>query len=159
MFIPERLSAYLLACNAGYDVCHHRHARGSLETAHVARVPAHCLAKGVLLEGDEGCVMAVVPGDRYVRLGRLSQMLQRPHLRLADAARIAAVFPDCEAGAVPALGMAWGLETVLDEELETLPVVYMECGDHERLLKLSQPQFQALMRGIWHGRFSDVRLH
>lgn len=159
MFIPARLSAYLQAHDVSYDIFQHRHSRGSSETARAAHVPLHQLAKAVLLEDDAGCVMAVVAADRYVRLGRLSQLLERRHLRLADEDRIAALFPDCERGAVPALGMAWGMEMVVDSELETRDVVYLECGDHERLLRLAQSEFQALMRPARHGQFSDVRIH
>lgn len=159
MFIPARLSSFLLAHDTEYDFHRHRHTRGSSDTAHAAHVPPHQLAKAVVLEDDTGCVVAVVPADRYVRLGRLSQLLERPHLRLADEDRIAALFPDCERGAVPALGMAWGLETVVDDELENLTVVYIECGDHERLLRLDHKQFHALMRQARHGQFSDLRIH
>jgi len=159
MFISERLSAYLQARLDGYDVCPHRHTRGSADTARAAHVPAHLLAKAVVLEDEAGCVMALVAGDRYVRLGRLSQLLDRRHLRLADEDRIAELFPDCERGAVPAVGMAWGVETVVDEELEALDVVYLECGDHERLLKLNHVQFDALMQGARRARFSDLRIH
>jgi Ala-tRNA(Pro) deacylase len=159
MFIPERLSAYLQAHLDGYDICHHRRTRGSADTARAAHVPPHLLAKAVVLEDEAGCLMAVVAGDRYVRLGRLSQLLDRRHLRLADEARIAELFPDCERGAVPAVGMAWGLQTVVDEELGTLDVVYLECGDHERLLRLNRAQFDALMHGARRARFSDLRIH
>jgi len=159
MFISPRLSSFLLAHGAKYDVHPHRHTRGSLDTAHAAHVRPHQLAKAVVLEDEAGCVMAVVPADRYVRLGRVSQLLERQYLHLADEDRIAALFPDCERGAVPALGMAWGLETVVDDELENLSVVYIECGDHERLLRLDHGQFHALMRGARHGQFSDLRIH
>jgi Ala-tRNA(Pro) deacylase len=159
MLIPERLSAYLQAHLDGYDICPHRHARGSAGTARAAQVPPHLLAKAVVLEDEAGCVMAVVASDRYVRLGRLSQLLERRHLRLADEERIAELFPDCERGAVPAVGMAWGLETVVDDELEALDMVYLECGDHERLLKLNHAQFDALMHGARRARFSDLRIH
>jgi len=159
MFIPPRLSSFLLAHDAEYDVQRHRHSRGTSDTAHAAHVPRHQLAKAVVLEDEAGCVMAVVPADRYVRLGRVSQLLERQHLRLADEERIASLFPDCERGAVPALGMVWGLETVVDDELEKLSVVYIECGDHERLLRLDHRQFHALMRQARHGQFSGLRIH
>lgn len=159
MFIPTRLSSFLLAHDAEYDVQRHRHTRGSSDTAHAAHVPLYQMAKAVVLEDETGCVMAVVPADRYVRLGRVSQLLERQHLRLADENRIASLFPDCERGAVPALGMVWGLETVVDDELESLSVVYIECGDHERLLRLDHRQFHALMHQARHGQFSGQRIH
>lgn len=159
MFIPPRLSSFLLVHDAEYDVHPHRHTRSSLDTAHAAHVPPHQLAKAVVLEDEAGSVMAVVPADRYVRLGRLSRLLDRLHLRLADEDRIAALFPDCDRGAVPALGMTWDLETVVDEELEGLGEVFIECGDHERLLRLDHRQFHALMNEARHGRFSGLRIH
>ena len=81
-----------------------------------ANVAPHDLAKSVVVEDDAGCVMAVVPADRNVKLSR---MLGRKHLRLADEQRIAELFTDCERGAVPTLGMAWDFETVVNDELET----------------------------------------
>ena len=159
MFIPPRLSFFLLVNDAEYGIRRHRHTRNSTDTAHAARVPPHQLAKAVVLEDDMGCVVAVVPADRYVRLGRVSQLLAREHLHLTDEDRVATLFPDCERGAVPALGMVWGLETVVDDELETQSVVYIECGDHERLLRLEHRQFHALMRQSRHGQFSGLRLH
>ena len=94
-----------------------------------------------------------------VRIGELARMLGRHDLHLADERRIAQVFSDCELGAVPALGMAWGLETVVDAELDDCAVVYMEAGDHERLVCVSHEQFERLMQTARHGRFGGLAMH
>ena len=159
MSIPSRLFKYLGECGARYEVCVHHHSRSSAESAHTAHVPLHQLAKSVIVEDDAGCLMAVVPADQDVMLGALSQLLERKHLHLADEERVAALFADCDRGAVPALGMPWGIETVVDDALETRPVVYVEAGDHERLLRLSHDQFHELMRPVRHGRFCGERTH
>ncbi|HJV67713.1 YbaK/EbsC family protein [Ideonella sp.] len=159
MTMSTRLSIYLDLRGAHYEVCTHGHSSSSAETARSAHIPPQELAKSVIVEDDAGCVMAVVPADRNVQLGRLSHLLERQHLRLADEARIAALFADCERGAVPALGMAWGLETVVDDELEAAPVVYIEAGDHEQLLRLSHDEFHELMLAARHGRFCGERVH
>ena len=153
MSIPTRLSSYLEERGVRYEVCAHQRSRTSAQTARTANVVPHELAKSVIVEDDAGCVMAVVPADRKVKLGELSRMLGRKHLRLADEHRIAELFTDCGQGAVPALGMAWGVETVVDDELEANPVVYVEGGDHERLLRMSHDQFHALMLTARHGQF------
>jgi Ala-tRNA(Pro) deacylase len=137
----------------------HAYSRCSAATARTAHVPPHQLAKSVIVEDDIGCVMAVVPADRNVLLGKLSRLLDRKYLRLADEARIASMFADCDRGAVPALGMAWGVETVVDDELEAGEVVYVESGDHECLLRLSSNQFRELMRAARHGHFCGDRIH
>ncbi|HMO45156.1 MAG TPA: YbaK/EbsC family protein [Rubrivivax sp.] len=159
MSIPSRLSIYLEQRGVPYEVCAHRHSHTSAQSARSARVAAHELAKSVIVEDDAGCVMAVVPADRRVRLGALSQMLGREHLRLADEPRIAELFGDCELGAVPALGMAWDVETVVDDQLESSARVYIEGGDHERLLCLSHAQFHALMSSARHGQFCAAPAH
>ena len=159
MSIPSRLSGYLEERDTRYELCAHLHSRCSAETARIAHVPPHQLAKSVIVEDNAGCVMAVVPGDRSVKLGQLSRLLDRRLLRLADEARIATLFADCERGAVPALGMAWGIETVVDDELESSAVIYIEGGDHEHLLRLSHDQFHALMLGARHGHFCGEPIH
>ena len=92
-------------------------------------------------------------------VGELARMLGRKELRLADESRIAALFADCDLGVVPPVGMACGIETIVDEELEANEVVYMEGGDHERLLRMSHEQFHALMSSQQHGRFCKAPMH
>jgi Ala-tRNA(Pro) deacylase len=159
MSIPERLWTFLAASAAQYDIVEHRHSRCSAGTARTAGVPPHQLVKSVVLEDDGGCLVALVPADRSVQLGRVAQLLNRSHLHLADEAHLASMFAGCESGAVPGLGMAWGLDTVVDDELEACDWVFLECGDHERLLRLSHAQFHALVRQAPHGAISGARLH
>ncbi|MBN8508527.1 MAG: YbaK/EbsC family protein [Burkholderiales bacterium] len=159
MAIPQRLSEYLSASATGYGIVEHRHSGCSAGSARVAKVPAHQLAKAVVLEDDSGCVLALVPADRSVQVGRLGQLLHRGQLHLADEVRCAAIFAGCEAGAVPSLGMPWGVETVVDDTLEQCDPVYLECGDHERLLLLTHAQFHELVRSAPHGAFSGPRVH
>ncbi|MFZ2649572.1 MAG: YbaK/EbsC family protein [Burkholderiaceae bacterium] len=159
MTICSRLSDYLERHGAQFDICAHPRSRTSVQTARVAHVQPQQLAKSVIVEDDAGCVMAVVPGDRKVQLGRLARLLERKHLHLTDEDRIAELFTDCDRGAVPALGMAWGVETIVDDELEASEFVYLEGGDHECLLRLSHEQFHELMREARHGHFSAVPVH
>ena len=159
MSVSARLSQYFDQLGLRVEVSEHRFSRSSAQTARLAHVAPQLIAKSVILEDDAGFVMAVIPADRYVMLGRLAGLLGRPALHLSDENRIAAVFGDCDRGAVPPVGMAWGVETVVDDELEGHDVVYLEGGDHRRLLKMSGAEFGALMRAVWHGRFSKSLLH
>jgi len=157
--ISSRLSQYFDQRGLRYEVSEHRLSRSSAQTARVAHVPPRLVAKSVILEDDAGFVMAVIPADRCVRVGRLASLLGRHELHLSDESRIAAVFGDCDRGAVPPVGMAWGIETVVDEALEGHEVVYLEGGDHRRLLRMPGEQFAELMRAAQHGRFSKSPLH
>lgn len=159
MSMPSRLSNYLLHCGAHYELFSHAHSHTSAETARAAHVTPHQLAKSVILEDEQGCVMAVVPADAQVNIGKLAQMLGRDSLHLSDEGRIAELFSDCALGAVPAIGMAWGMETVVDDALVSIPEVFFEAGDHEMLLKMSHEQFCQIMRDTRHGEFCKTMTH
>ena len=118
MSIPTGLPLYLDQHHVRYEVSEHRWSRSSAQTARLAHVPPRSIAKSVILEDELGLLMAVLPADKYVMLGQLGRLLNRSELHLSDEQRIAAVFTDCDRGAVPPVGMAWGIETVVDEELE-----------------------------------------
>jgi len=156
MSIPSHLTSYLDQRGARYEVSMHGHSHSSLETARCANVSPGQLAKSVILEDETGCVMDVIPADKIIMLGEFSRFVGRHRLKLAGEARIAALFDDCDPGAIPPVGMAWGLPTIVDDELETNDVVFMEGGDHERLLRMSHEQFHALMRAQPHGSFSKT---
>lgn len=159
MSIPSHLSGYLGQRGARYEICSHEHSGSSTETACAACIPAHQLAKSVVLEDDAGCVMAVIPADRTLSIDDFGHLLGRHRLKLANEARIALLFKDCDAGAIPPVGMAWGVETVVDAALEECNVVFMEAGDHESLLRMSHDQFHELMRTQPHGHFCQLRAH
>jgi Ala-tRNA(Pro) deacylase len=157
MSIPSTLANYLQQSGAHYDVCAHAHSRTSAETARLAHVPERLLAKSVLLEDDDGCVMAVIPADSRVRVSALARLLGRTNLRLSDEDTVKRLFTDCDPGAVPPFGMAYGVETAVDEELLARnPDVYVESGDHEQLLHMSRGQFTELMAHARHGHFSRM---
>jgi len=159
MSLPSHLTSYLQQRGTQYEICTHDHSRSSAETARSAHVPPSQLAKSVILQDDEGCVMAVLPADRVLMVGEFSRLAGRYRLRLADEDRIASLFEDCERGAVPPVGMAWGIPTLVDDELESNEVIYMEVGDHEQLLRMSREQFHELMRAQPHGCFSKSPMH
>jgi len=159
MSMPARLSNYLQRSGIHYDVMSHFHSHSSLETARAARVPSHQLAKSVVLEDDEGCVMAVVPADARVNVGAIARMLGRSELHLSDEQRLCELFPDCDRGAVPAVGQAWGMDTIVDDSLADSPELYIEAGDHDMLIRISQQQFRDLMRGARHASICKPTAH
>lgn len=154
MSIAHTLHDYMMQQGVRYEVTTHPHTLTSMETAAAAHVPGDELAKAVILEDDDGYVMAVVPATHHVKLGKLRGQLGR-NLRLALERDFSAVFSDCEAGAIPPLGMAYGMPTLVDDSLAEQPDVYLEAGDHEGLIHLERSAFQNLLATAQHGRFSS----
>ncbi|MGE5154242.1 MAG: aminoacyl-tRNA deacylase [Bdellovibrio bacteriovorus] len=144
MTIATTLRSYLDSKSIRYALAPHAHTGSSMDTAASAHVPGDRLAKGVIVQSDEETLMVVVPSDYHVHLGLLHRHLGR-EVGLATEPELAELFPDCEPGAVPALGQAYGLRTLLDSNLLGEPEVYLEAGDHETLIRLAGEDFRALM--------------
>ena len=154
MSIAMTVSDYLAEHDVAYDVLTHPHTATSGETAEASHVPGNRLAKSVILGDEMGYLMVVLPSNRQVDLGELHRQLNR-NLGLVTESELGRLFNDCETGALPAMGPAYGLETVVDDLLAEQPDIYFEAGDHEQLIHVSAETFQMLLGDrIQHGQFS-----
>lgn len=153
MAMASTLRAYLEERGIHYDLVSHPLTADSMSTAALAHVPGDQLAKSVVLEDERGYLMVVLPSTHRVRLGTLHKSLHRP-LGLATERELARLFADCKTGAVPAVGQAYGLETMVEDSFGDCPDVYFEAGDHAALVHLSGREFGRLMEGLPHGQFS-----
>jgi Ala-tRNA(Pro) deacylase len=152
MSISPRLMKYMNSHHVDYDIFSHPRTASSMQTVRVAKIPGERLAKPVILEDEEGYVMAVVPANARVHLGALSKQLHRK-LRLAGELEINHLFDDCAPGAIPPVGPAFGIETVVEESLQNQPEIYIEGGNHIDLLHLTQKQFMEILAGSRCGTF------
>jgi Ala-tRNA(Pro) deacylase len=141
------ITAYLGKRDVIYETLFHRHTLTAHQTASEARVPRHSMAKGVLFCDDDAYVLAVVPAGRRVDAAALSALLGQRELALASEDELAWLFPDCELGAVPAVGAAYGLRSVVDLSLLVEDDVYLEAGDHQHLVRIAGDDFRRLMDG------------
>jgi Ala-tRNA(Pro) deacylase len=153
MAIAHTVSGYLQLRHVAYDVIAHPYSDSSRKAAETAQVPPEQLAKAVVLSDRRGFLMAVIPGNRHVSLEDLWKKLGR-RLSLAPENRLAPVFRDCESGAIPPLGPAYGMETIVDDSLVGQPEVYFESGDHRGLIRVGGEEFLALLREAMHGQFA-----
>jgi Ala-tRNA(Pro) deacylase len=154
MAIASTVSNYLAEHDVAYDVLTHPHTATSGESAQAAHVPGTRLAKSVVLEDEQGYLMVVLPSNRQIDLGELHRQLNR-NLGLATEGELGSLFNDCEIGALPAMGPAYGMETVVDDALAEQSDIYFEAGDHEQLIHVSAETFQILLgESARHGRFS-----
>ena len=110
----------------------------------------------MLLHDAKGYVLAVLPAEHLLDVEALNRLLDR-RLKLSLESDIGPLFPDCEPGAIPAIGPAYGLLTLVDASLCELPELYFEGGDHESLVGVSEEAFRKLMLGAQYGRFSHPR--
>jgi Ala-tRNA(Pro) deacylase len=155
MTCAARLKSYLDEQAVEYELIPHPHTENSMATAAAAHVPGDRLAKAVIVCRDGEYLMVVVPSDYHIHLGLLHRYLGE-EVGLATEQEVVQLFPDCGAGAVPPVGAAYGLRTLLDSALLDEPEIFFESGDHASLIRVSGDQFRDLFRG---GEHIDVGQH
>ena len=148
------LEQYLDRSGSPYDVLPHSPTLSSLRTAKASHVSANELAKAVVLKNKKGYLLAVLPASQHLEWQALRKWLNQK-LVLATEDEIAWLFPDCTPGAVPPIGEAYGIETVIDDSIAEQPDIYFEGGDHATLIHMAGPEFCRLMPHAQHGRFSS----
>ncbi len=155
MAIAGRLQDYLKLKGIEYQTLEHAHSGSSMETAEAAHVPGDSLAKGIVIKDDDGYLLVVLPSDYHIDLEVLKRVVHQG-VGLATEPEVAVLFPDCEVGAVPPIGPAYGLKTIWDPNtsLGSESEIFFEAGDHEHLVCVSGKQFHELMAPADRGEFS-----
>jgi len=153
MPIAPTLHKYLAAQNIPYDEIPHVLTTSSARTAQACHVSGDRLAKAILLRRDGGYMLAVLPASHHLKLIDLKTRFGGD-IEMAAESEVNSLFADCARGAVPAAGACYGLDVIVDDSIETQPEIYIEAGDHETLLHLTQAQFARLTANAQHGHIS-----
>jgi len=153
MSMAPTIRRFLEQRDTPFDVLEHPATGASSWTAEVSHVSGNRVAKAVLLRDGAGWLLAVLPATHHLRLAWVEQLLGRP-VELAAEENIGELFPDCDLGALPPLGPAYGVDVVLDGALGGLEEVAFEGGDHRSLIKVAGRDFEALLDGARRGTLS-----
>jgi putative nucleotidyltransferase with HDIG domain len=137
------VEAYLNAQGVRFRLIPHPPTRTLAEAAQAARVSYLHLVRAVMLDDDQGMVMAVLPASHMLDFDSLCQQL-RCTLRPVSQERLGGTFPDCEPVSIPPLAHAYGLPAIIDDQVATLPEVCFEPGNHRSLLVMATADFMKL---------------
>jgi Ala-tRNA(Pro) deacylase len=153
MTIAPTLAACLAQAGIQPEIVTHSHTPSASRTAQASHVSGDRVAKAVLLKDATGYVLAVLPASHRLHLEAIGALTGRS-LTLAAEEEIGTTFPDCDIGALPPVGPAYGLPAVIEDSLAKEPEIYLEGGDHTTLLRVTRDQFAELMHGAQAGSFS-----
>jgi Ala-tRNA(Pro) deacylase len=152
MTISPKLKSYLDRRGVAFDEVRHEEEMHINRAARAAELDGDQVAKAVVVRSGEEYMLAVVPASRHVRLDDLEAWLGRD-VRLAAEPEIAPLFADCALGAIPPIGDAFGLETMVDDRLLAADDIYFEGGDHRTLVHVAAGDWRRLMKNAAHGAF------
>jgi Ala-tRNA(Pro) deacylase len=153
MTMTTTLQKFLTQNGIDFDIIPHRPTSTSINTAQTVHINGKFVAKSVILEDELGYLMAVVPASEHVMLDKLNKILDR-QMELAPEAELTKVFFDCEPGAIPPIGSAYGIQSIIDEDLLHCSDIYFEAGNHRELVHVNGHDFKQLMEGAPHSKIA-----
>lgn len=109
---------------------------------------AHTMMKTIVYSGDNGYGMLLLPADCTADFDEVRRLLGLAEIRLATEAELAALFPECELGAMPPFGNLFNMPVLLDEGLATPEFIGFTAGTHRDVLHISAADFHALVNPL-----------
>jgi len=146
MALLERLRVFLEQNHVEYTHTVHSLAYTAREVAAAEHLPPREFAKAVVLYGDNGFHMAVVPAARLVDFQEVRLALGFAHARLATEDEVGKLFPDCELGAMPPFGNLYDVPVYLDSALAVEPVIAFNAGSHRDVVHMRTEDYRRLVK-------------
>ena len=142
---PSALKSFLEQKNIRYEVLKHPEAFTAQEVAHAIHKTGKVLAKTVVVDADGKNVMVVVPAHHKVKLQAVRALLGSKEVRLSPEENLRGLFPDCDLGAMPPIGMLYNMSVVVSKELSEKPDIIFNACTHTDCVKMAFSDFQKLV--------------
>jgi Ala-tRNA(Pro) deacylase len=147
MAINERLRRFLDQAQVAYEVLPHREAFTAQEVAAAAHVSGRRLAKVLALrEQGGGALMVVLPAACRLDLPALQHATGRHRLSLIGEDEMAALFPDCDTGAMPPFGNLYGMPVYVDGCFQLDQDILFQAGNHREVVRMPYAAYARLTR-------------
>jgi len=127
-----------------YKLSEHRPTFTSQTMAQVEHEPGRFVAKPVVIKADGEYYLCVLSAAHKIDMEALKDQMGADSLELASEKEIAEIFEDCEIGAEPPFGKAYGLETIMDTSLEDADHILFQAGEHDRSVRISLDDYKRL---------------
>jgi Ala-tRNA(Pro) deacylase len=155
MPVPAAIQEYLDQRGCVYTPVPHPRAYTAQEEAAVTHTPGHLWAKTVVCFVDDEPVLAVMGADRKLDLESLRRLAGGQTARLAREAEFAALYRDCEVGAMPPFGDLFGQRVFVDQRLAQSREITFHAGTHMDGIRMAYATFAELARPVvgdftWH---------
>jgi Ala-tRNA(Pro) deacylase len=136
-----------------YEVHEHPVTFTAAGTATAEGVDARTFAKvvGVITDDGRRALLIVDAPDR-VDLRKVRLLLEADDVRLLTERELTELAPDCEAGALPAVGALFGLPMHADFAVEDDPEISFNAGTHRYTVRVDRAAWER----VAHVRYADL---
>ena len=143
----ERPSPALLEWLASHDIEYEVHEHSPTFTARATAkaegVDPRTFAKVVGVATHDGRrFLVVIDATDHLDLPKASRAIGAGDVRLLTEAELAALAPDCQAGAIPAVGALFGLATYADYAVRDDPEISFNAGSHRFSVRVERASWE-----------------
>ena len=146
MPILGKLREYLDRNGVAYEMLSHPEAYTAQQVAEAQHVPGKELAKVVMARSGSEFAMLVLPAPYRVDLERARGALAKPKLELATEQDFAALFPQCQPGAMPPFGNLYDIPVWVDQGLLADEKIVFNAGTHTDTVRMRYADFERLVQ-------------
>lgn len=141
-----KIDEYLKQNGVDFEMHEHVPTYTAQELASEEHVSGKRLAKSVVVHGDSGYALCVLPAHLKVDLRKAGDALGTESVRLADEQEMAKLFKDVEVGAEPPFGNLYDLPTLVDRRLAEDERIVFQAGTHRHALRMAYADYEKLVQ-------------
>jgi len=153
---PRSLDEFLAKARIPYTTFRHPPAFTAMHAAAISHVRGQSWAKTVVCFADAEAILAVVPVHYTIDLERLRELAGANAVRLAQVGEIAALYPDCEEGAMPPFGALYLQRVFVEKSFVGDPEMVFNAGTHTDCIRMHYGDFADVAKPVV-GCFSRPR--
>lgn len=138
--------------NAGVDYELHEHDRSltALATAHAEGVDPHTFEKVVWVRSaDGGDALIVLDANDHLDLAKAKDVLRSGKVKLVSEEEMTELAPDCDPGAMPAVGSLFGLPTYADLHVCDSAEISFNAGSHTVAVRVDRAAWEKALGVVY----------
>lgn len=141
----QRIKEFLDSRNVPYESIIHSPTFTAQRTAQSTHIKGKYMAKTVVVKVDGRPCMVVIPAHLHVDLAQIKKATGASAVELAHERDFAALFPECEAGAMPPFGNLFGMDVFVQRDLTKDDRIAFNAGTHTEVVRLAYKDFEGLV--------------
>lgn len=152
----KSLMTWLESEGIEHEVHEHDRSLTALATARAEGVDPHTFAKVVWVRSAEGGdALMVVDADDHLDLKKAGTLLKSGVVKLVPEDEIMRLAPDCDAGAMPAVGSLFGLPTYADLHVADSAEISFNAGSHTVAVRVDRAAWEKTLGVV----YADLAAH
>jgi Ala-tRNA(Pro) deacylase len=146
----KSLMTWLDSEGIGYELHEHDRSLTAMATARAEGVDPHTFEKVVWVRSaDDGDALIVLDANDHLDLAKAKDVLRSGRVQLVSEAELAELAPDCDPGAMPAVGSLFGLPTYADLHVSDSAEISFNAGSHTVAVRVDRAAWEKALGVVY----------